>query len=57
MDSGMFYPVQKGAIAALKNNQSWFDLDECYIKATCTNREACREIRAAKHKEGVGLFV
>jgi aspartate/methionine/tyrosine aminotransferase len=25
MDSGMFYPVQKGAIAALKNNQSWFD--------------------------------
>ena len=31
MDSGMFYGIQKGAIAALKSGEEWFEeLDKIY---------------------------
>jgi aspartate/methionine/tyrosine aminotransferase len=33
MDSGMFYGIQKGAIAALNLDKSWFeDLNKVYLK-------------------------
>jgi aspartate/methionine/tyrosine aminotransferase len=58
MDSGMFYGIQKGAIEALKSDQSWFDS----MNAVYKNRRALTEQLAEKigcnvYKEGVGLFV
>jgi aspartate/methionine/tyrosine aminotransferase len=58
MDSGMFYPVQKGAIAALKNNQSWFDsMNAIYKKRRVLTEKLAEKLGCQVYKEGVGLFV
>jgi aspartate/methionine/tyrosine aminotransferase len=58
MDSGMFYGIQKGAIAALKSDSTWFESMNLIYK----NRRILTETLAEKlgctvYKAGVGLFV
>ena len=58
MDSGMFYGIQKGAIAALQSGTDWFDqLDAIYTRRrnlvfTLADKLGCRYDRKA-----VGMFV
>ena len=58
MDSGMFFGIQKGAIAALNMSQSWFEkMNTVYSK----RREIVWQIYDTLHctydKKSVGLFV
>ena len=58
MDSGMFYPVQKGAIAALNSDQSWFDsMNEIYKRRRVLTEQLAEKLGCTVYKEGVGLFV
>tara|TARA_R110002126_G_scaffold13225_4_gene57661 strand:- start:2790 stop:3941 length:1152 start_codon:yes stop_codon:yes gene_type:complete len=58
MDSGMFYPVQKGAIAALHSDQSWFEsMNEIYKKRRVLTEQLAEKLGCEVYKEGVGLFV
>jgi aspartate/methionine/tyrosine aminotransferase len=58
MDSGMFYPVQKGAIAALHNDQSWFDsMNSIYLKRRVLMEQLAEKLGCQVYKQGVGLFV
>ncbi len=58
MDSGMFYGIQKGAIAALKSGKEWFDhLDQIY---ECRRRLMFRvadQLGCTYDKKAVGMFV
>jgi len=58
MDSGMFYGIQKGAIAALQQDASWFES----LNATYRNRRSAMEQLAAlagctPYLRSVGMFV
>lgn len=58
MDSGMFYGIQQGAIAALQTPQSWFDA----LNATYQNRrELIEELATAMNtsfdSKSVGMFI
>ena len=58
MDSGMFYPVQKGAIAALKSEASWFEsMNTIYQKRRVLTEQLAEKLGCQVYKEGVGLFV
>ena len=58
MDSGMFYGIQKGAIAALKSDQAWFDeMNEIYKKRRILTEQLAEKLGCKVYKEGVGLFV
>jgi aspartate/methionine/tyrosine aminotransferase len=58
MDSGMFFGIQKGAIAALKSDKSWFDsMNEIYIKRRILTEKLAEKLGCKVFKEGVGLFV
>ena len=58
MDSGMFYPVQKGAIAALKSEASWFEsMNTIYQKRRALTEQLAEKLGCQVYKEGVGLFV
>jgi LL-diaminopimelate aminotransferase len=58
MDSGMFFGIQKGAIAALNSNKSWFDsMNEIYKKRRVLTEKLAEKLNCKVHKEGVGLFV
>jgi aspartate/methionine/tyrosine aminotransferase len=58
MDSGMFYGIQKGAIEALKSDQSWFDsMNEVYKKRRVLTEQLAEKLGCEVYKEGVGLFV
>jgi LL-diaminopimelate aminotransferase len=58
MDSGMFYGIQKGAIAALKSDKSWFDaMNEIYKKRRVLTEQLAEKLNCKVYKEGVGLFV
>ena len=58
MDSGMFYPVQKGAIAALKSDASWFEsMNTIYQKRRVLTEQLAEKLGCQVYKEGVGLFV
>ena len=58
MDSGMFFGIQKGAIAALKSDASWFeDMNKIYAKRRILTEQLAEKLRCKVYKEGVGLFV
>jgi aspartate/methionine/tyrosine aminotransferase len=58
MDSGMFYPVQKGAVAALKSDKSWFEgMNLIYKKRRVLTEQLAEKLGCQVYKEGVGLFV
>lgn len=58
MDSGMFYGIQKGAIAALESGKQWFlDLDATYAKRRNLMYELVEKVGATYEKDAVGMFV
>lgn len=58
MDSGMFYPVQAGAVEALKMSQSWFDdQNRIYEKRKKLVLELIEELNCEAADGQVGLFV
>jgi aspartate/methionine/tyrosine aminotransferase len=58
MDSGMFYGIQKGAIAALKSEASWFEsMNAIYRKRRVLTEQLAEKLGCEVYKEGVGLFV
>lgn len=58
MDSGMFYGIQKGAIAALKCDKSWFeDQNKIYRRRRELTEKLAEKLNCKVYKEGVGLFV
>ncbi len=58
MDSGMFYGIQKGAIAALQSGSEWFeDLDTIYSNRRDLMYELVDKIGATYDLNAVGMFV
>lgn len=58
MDSGMFYGIQKGAIAALKLGKEWFDAqNEIYNRRRNLIFELAEKLNCTFDKNAVGLFV
>jgi len=58
MDSGMFYGIQKGAIAALKSGQEWFDdLNDVYRNRRDLVFKLADVLNCTYDKETVGMFV
>ncbi len=58
MDSGMFYGIQKGAVAALNSDKSWFeDMNKIYRKRRILTEQLAEKLGCEVYKEGVGLFV
>ncbi len=58
MDSGMFYPLQKGAIAALNSDASWFTaLDSVYEKRRTLTFKLAQKIGCTFAQNSTGLFV
>ncbi|AYN06199.1 MULTISPECIES: pyridoxal phosphate-dependent aminotransferase [unclassified Flavobacterium] len=58
MDSGMFYGIQKGAIAALNCDESWFeDQNKIYRRRRELTEKLAEKLDCKVYKEGVGLFV
>jgi aspartate/methionine/tyrosine aminotransferase len=58
MDSGMFFGIQKGAIAALKSEKSWFDsMNAVYKKRRVLTEQLAEKLGCEVYAAGVGLFV
>jgi len=58
MDSGMFYGIQKGAIAALKLGKKWFESqNEIYTKRRNLIFELAQKMNCTFDTTAVGLFV
>lgn len=58
MDSGMFYGIQKGAIAALKSPQTWFDeLNKTYRSRRRLIFELADRLQCTYDEQAVGMFV
>ncbi len=58
MDSGMFYGIQKGAIAALQLGKSWFESqNEIYTKRRNLIFKLANKMHCTFDKNSVGLFV
>ncbi|OXB23637.1 aminotransferase [Flavobacterium tructae] len=58
MDSGMFYGIQKGAVAALNCDRSWFeDQNVIYRRRRELTEKLAEKLGCEVYKEGVGLFV
>jgi aspartate/methionine/tyrosine aminotransferase len=58
MDSGMFYGIQKGAVAALKSDKSWFDsMNAVYKKRRILTEQLANKLGCEVYKVGIGLFV
>lgn len=58
MDSGMFYGIQKGAIAALQSGKEWFErLDEIYSSRRELMFRLADKIGCSYDKDAVGMFV
>ena len=58
MDSGMFYGIQNGAIAALQADSSWFDsLNLVYRKRRILIEQLARSLGATYDSQSVGMFV
>ena len=58
MDSGMFYPVQAGAVEALKLSKSWFDeQNKVYAERKEKVLELISELDCEVKEDQVGLFV
>ncbi|WP_127138354.1 pyridoxal phosphate-dependent aminotransferase [Flagellimonas oceanensis] len=58
MDSGMFYGIQKGAIAALQSGPEWFEaLDKVYTKRRELMFRLADKLGCTYDKNAVGMFV
>lgn len=58
MDSGMFYGIQKGAIAALKSDPEWFEQqNRIYEKRRNLVFELAGKLNCTYDENSVGLFV
>ncbi|MFD2908197.1 pyridoxal phosphate-dependent aminotransferase [Flavobacterium ardleyense] len=58
MDSGMFYGIQKGAIAALKSDKAWFDnLNSIYSKRRDLIYQLADLLKCTYDRKAVGMFV
>ena len=58
MDSGMFYGIQKGAIAALQLGNDWFESqNEVYAKRRNLMFELAEKLQCTFESNSVGLFV
>lgn len=58
MDSGMFYGIQKGAIAALKSDDSWFDgLNKVYNERRELMYALADKLNCTYDRNAVGMFV
>ncbi len=58
MDSGMFYGIQKGAIAALESGQEWYDsLDEVYGERRKLVFQLADKLQCEYDKHAAGMFV
>jgi len=58
MDSGMYYGIQKGAIAALNCDKSWFeDQNKIYKRRRELTEKLAEKLGCEVYKEGIGLFV
>ena len=58
MDSGMFYGIQKGAIAPLNLDKSWFeDLNKVYLKRRKLIWNIADKLNCSYDKNSKGLFV
>ena len=58
MDSGMFYGIQKGAIAALQLDKSWFaEQNKIYQKRRALTFELAKKLGCTFDENSVGLFV
>ncbi|MFK5972652.1 MAG: aminotransferase class I/II-fold pyridoxal phosphate-dependent enzyme [Flavobacteriaceae bacterium] len=58
MDSGMFYGIQKGAIAALRSGKEWFEtLDKVYASRRKLMFELADKLNCIYNPNAVGMFV
>ncbi len=58
MDSGMFYGIQKGAIAALESSDEWFsDLNEVYHERRELIFQLADKLGCTYDRNAVGMFV
>jgi len=58
MDSGMYFGIQQGAIAALKLSNNWFDkMNAVYKERRKIVWEICDVLDCVYDKNSVGLFV
>ncbi|RTE53652.1 aminotransferase class I/II-fold pyridoxal phosphate-dependent enzyme [Arenibacter aquaticus] len=58
MDSGMFYGIQKGAIAALNSSDAWFkQLNTVYNERRELVYELANKLNCTYDKKSVGMFV
>ncbi|EWH15146.1 LL-diaminopimelate aminotransferase [Cellulophaga geojensis KL-A] len=58
MDSGMFYGIQKGAIAALKSSKDWFtELNKVYATRRDLIFQLADKLNCTYDKNAVGMFV
>lgn len=58
MDSGMFYGIQKGAIAALQSGPEWFEaLDTVYTKRRELIFQLVDKLGCSYDRNAVGMFV
>lgn len=58
MDSGMFYGIQKGAIAALQSGPEWFEaLDTVYTKRRELMFQLVEKLGCSYDRNAVGMFV
>jgi aspartate/methionine/tyrosine aminotransferase len=58
MDSGMFYGIQKGAIAAMQCGQEWYDsLNRIYGARRHLMFQLADKLNCTYDRNGVGLFV
>ena len=58
MDSGMFYGIQKGAVAALKSGKAWFEkLDEIYLARREKMFRLADLMGCTYDPKAVGMFV
>lgn len=58
MDSGMFYGIQKGAVAALQSGPEWFEaLDAIYTKRRELMFQLVEKLGGTYDKNAVGMFV
>jgi len=58
MDSGMFYGIQKGAVAALNCDKSWFeDQNKIYRRRRELTEKLAEKLGCEVYAAGVGLFV
>jgi aspartate/methionine/tyrosine aminotransferase len=58
MDSGMFYGIQKGAIAALEHSKAWFDgMNSIYEKRRQLIWKIADKLNCTYDKNAAGMFV